>query len=258
MSSEEAATSEDLGPSEDVRLAAHVFVADINAPTLDDGDRHHLRRVLRIGAGETVTVADGAGRWRPCRLDGSAGGLAPVGDVQIVARESPMVTIAFAPTKGERPEWAVQKLTEIGVDRIIVFMAARSVVRWSGERAVGALARLNRVAHEAAMQSRRLWLPEVEFAESLAQAAGAQAAGAGADGVTDRAVGAAMAEFGGAPPSLDHPWLLVGPEGGWDQAEQEWDLPRISLGPRVLRAETATVAAATILCGLRSGLVRPG
>ena len=67
----------------------------------------------------------------------------------------------FAPVKGDRPEWTVQKLTELGVDRIVPLRAARSVVRWDGERGAAAVERLRRVAREAAMQSRRCRLPEV-------------------------------------------------------------------------------------------------
>lgn len=67
--------------------------------------------------------------------------------------------------------------------------------------------------------------------------------------------GAALAEPGGAPPSLDRPVVLVGPEGGWAEEELALDLPRVSLGPLVLRAETAAVAAGVLLTSLRHKLV---
>ncbi len=156
----------------------------------------------------------------------------------------PLVTVAFSPVKGDRPEWAVQKLTELGVDRIVPLAAARSVVRWTGDRGAAAVERWRRVAREAAMQSRRSWLPVVDPAVAF--------------GVASGWPGAALAVAGGDPPSLDHPVVLVGPEGGWDpSAELGAGLPTVGLGPNVLRTETAAVAAGTLLVALRSGLLAP-
>lgn len=224
------------------RAAAHAFVADLGDPVLDDDDRHHLERVLRLRPGQDVTVADGAGRWRRC-VWRPGGGLEPAGPV---AEEEPVapVTVAFALTKGERPEWVVQKLTEVGVDRIVPFRAARSVVRWDDAKAAAQAARWRRVAREAAMQSRRARLPEV-------------AAVAGFDEVVAAAGAAAtLAAPGGGPPTLAHPVVLVGPEGGWAEEEVACGLPAVGLGPTVLRAETAAVAAGVLLCGLRNGTIR--
>lgn len=228
--------------------SAHVFVADLAAPQLDADDRHHLGRVLRLRAGETVSASDGRGGWRPCTWAGDGGGdggggLAPAGEVERVAPPLPPITVAFAPVKGDRPEWVVQKLTEVGVDRIVVLATARSVVRWEGDRAAKHIERLGRVAREAAMQSRRVWLPQVEGVVAFGEAVGGG--------------GVALAEPGGAPPSLDRPVVLVGPEGGWSDDELAVDLPRVDLGPTVLRAETAAVAAGVLLSALRAGLVGP-
>lgn len=220
--------------------AAHAFVADLDAPELADDDRRHLERVLRLRPGEDVTVSDGAGRWRLCRF---ADPLEPVGGVVEDERLSPTVAVAVSLTKGERLDWAVQKLTEVGVDLIVPVAAARSVVRWDGERAPHHLARLRRIARQAAMQSRRTWLPTVDDLRSFAEAAAMP--------------GAALAAPGGAPPSLERPVVLVGPEGGWSDEEAAAGLPRVSLGPTVLRSETAAVAAATLLCALRAGLIGP-
>lgn len=224
--------------------SAHVFVADLDAPELDADDRHHLSRVLRLRAGETVSASDGQGAWRPCTWTGEGGGLVAAGEVARVAAPAPPVTVAFAPVKGDRPEWVVQKLTEVGVDRIVVLATARSVVRWEGERAAKQVGRLARVAREAAMQSRRVWLPEVAGVVPFAEAAGWGG-------------GLALAEPGGASPSLDRPVVLVGPEGGWSAEELAGGLARVNLGPTVLRAETAAVAAGVLLSALRAGLVGP-
>jgi 16S rRNA (uracil1498-N3)-methyltransferase len=222
--------------------AAHAFVADLDTPVLEPDDHHHLTRVLRLRVGDRVTVADGRGRWRPALVTAAAE-LEPVGPVEIDVAPEPAVTIAFALVKGERPEHVVQKLTEVGVDRIVPFAAERSVVRWDAERAERNVARLRRVAREAAMQCRRAWLPVVDAPVAFATAAALP--------------GAALADVGGSVPDLDHPVLLAGPEGGWSPAERAVGLPTIELGPHVLRADTAAVVAGTLLVAIRSQLVRP-
>jgi len=225
-------------------VRAHAFVADLARPELDAGDRHHLERVLRLRAGDVVTVGDGAGGWRRCRF-GPA--LEPVGDITVDARPGPEVTVAFALVKGERPEWAVQKLTELGVDRIVAFAAARSVVRWEADKATRATERLRRVAREAAMQCRRTWLPVVETPTTFTEVAGRP--------------GAALTDEHGDPPWLAPGPVLVGPEGGWAPeelsvtGESGRPLPRMALGPHVLRSETAAVTAAALLGAIRSGTV---
>jgi len=217
---------------------AHVFVADLEAPELAPDDRHHLERVLRLRPGDELTVADGAGRWRRCRF-GPA--LEADGDVEVEVPPAPAITLAFALTKGERPEWTVQKLTEVGVDRIVPFVSARSIVRWDEAKAERNAERLRRVAREAAMQSRRAFLPVVEDVAEFA------------DVVTR--TGAALAAPDGRPPDLARACLLVGPEGGWTDEELALAPVRVALGPTVLRAETAAVAGAVLLAGLRAGLV---
>jgi 16S rRNA (uracil1498-N3)-methyltransferase len=223
---------------------AHVFVEDIERPEIDVADRHHLERVLRLRAGEAITVSDGEGGWRQCRYAGS-GRLEAAGDVERRPAPSPVVTVGFALTKGDRPEWVVQKLTEAGVDRIIPLVAARAVVPWDEEKGDRRLTRLRMIARAAAMQSRRAWLPAVndvlDFEAAVAVLGSA----------------AALAQPGGAPPTLSRPATLVGPEGGWSDEELAFGLPRVSLGPNVLRAETAALAAGLLLCALRARIVAP-
>ena len=196
--------------------------------------------MLRLRPGDEITVSDGAGGRLRCRF-GPA--LEPMGEVERAPRPAPEVTVAFAMVKGERPEWAVQKLTEIGVDRIVPILTARSVVRWPpGEGAQ--VARLRRVSREAAVQSRRVWLPLVEGVTAVEAVVGRP--------------GAALAQAGGRPPALDRPTLLVGPEGGWDDAELAGAPALVGLGPSVLRTETAATVAGALLCALRAGVITPG
>jgi len=222
--------------------AAHVFVDDIGVPVVADDDLHHLRRVLRLRSGERVTAADGRGGWRHCRFV-DTGRLEPDGEPKALTRPLPAITIGFALTKGDRPEWVVQKLTEVGVDRIMPFVAARTVVRWDAAKAGHQVQRLRAVARAAAMQSRRAWLPVVE--EVLAFEGAVAAMG----------TGAALAHPGGRPPALDRPAVLVGPEGGFAETELGLGLATVDLGPTVLRAETAAVACGVLLCSLRAGVV---
>ncbi len=236
-----------------VDAAAQVFVDDLDDLAVEAEDRRHLLDVLRLRPGEVVVACDGRGRWRPCHLapatlrgDTTPTLLEPVGPVSTSPPAVPAVTVAFVPVKGDKPEWAVQKLTELGVDRIVVLGSVRSVVRWEGDRQVRALERLRRVARHAAAQSRRAYLPEIS----------------GVTGLDDLAallspVPLALAHPGGSPPTTALPAVAVGPEGGWDPSETGPDRPLVGLGPHVLRAETATVAAGLLLCALRSGLVAP-
>ena len=219
------------------------FVADIAAPALGDRDVHHLVRVLRQRVGDPLTVADGSGRWRTARLDpstpSSLGELGPVSELSDVA---PALAIGFALVKGDKPELIVQKLTELGVDRIVPFRAYRSVVRWDDAKAAKAVERLRAVARAAAMQCHRPRLPVVSDVAEL-------------DDLV--AEGAALADRAGAAPSLGMPFVLVGPEGGWSAAEAAVPAPRVKLGGHVLRAETAALAAGVILTSLRVGIMGP-
>ena len=138
--------------------AAHVFVESLATPELGADDEHHLRRVLRIRDSDVVTVSNGVGTWVTARL--TAGGLVVDSEPTDVARPRPSVVISAIP-KGDRPEWMVQKLTEMGATAIGFMDCARSVVRWDPARANRQLDRLRRIAREAAMQSRRIWLPEL-------------------------------------------------------------------------------------------------
>ncbi len=220
--------------------AAHVVVDDVAAPTLDDDAAHHLFRVRRLTAGTACTVTDGEGRWRPCRLT-QEHGLEVDGAVVAVPRPTPSITIAFALTKADKPEVVVQKLTELGVDRIVPFRADHSVVRWDDRKAAAQHARWEAIARGAVEQSRGVWLPTV-------------------DAVTDvdavAALGAARLDRGGSPPSLGQSVVAVGPEGGWSAPERDRLPSVVEVAANVLRAETAALTAGGILCALRSGLVR--
>ncbi|MDA8061458.1 MAG: 16S rRNA (uracil(1498)-N(3))-methyltransferase [Actinomycetota bacterium] len=229
---------------------------DLGAPTLGGADLHHLQRALRLRPGELVGASDGEGGWRLCRFAG-AGELDAEGPLEVEAAPRPRVTVGLAVPKGERADWAVQKLTEVGVDRIVPLVADRGVVRPDAERTGRLLARWGAVARSAAMQSRRLWLPEIGEPESVVGMLAGTGGSARHGASPAPAPVVALAEAGGAPPDLDRPTILVGPEGGWSDAERSGATALVGLGPTVLRTETAAVVAGSLLVALRSGVVAP-
>jgi 16S rRNA (uracil1498-N3)-methyltransferase len=207
------------------RSAAHVLVDDVRVPVLDDRADHHVHRVLRVRDGEVVSVTDGAGSWRLCRS--VRGVLVPESDVSF-EELGDGVTIGFAVPKQDRPEWIVQKLTELGIARIVVLHADRSVVRWDAQRAEKHLDKLRRVAIEAAQQSRRVWLPVVE----------------GPIAADELLPLAAVAEPGGRSIEPADRVFAVGPEGGWSDRELAVARDVVSLGDTILRVETAALTIA--------------
>lgn len=222
-----------------------VFVDDLDAPRLTDDDAHHFRRVLRVRDDDVITIADGHGVWRSARF--AAGAPVPIGDVTIEPDAEPPITIAFAIVKGDKPETVVQKLTELGADRIVPFVAARSVVRWDDDKAQRNVTRLRKVVREAAMQCRRARLPRVEPMVSFSDLAR-----------DEHAAGSlALADFEGVAPTLAHATIAIGPEGGWTDDERAAVPTKVALSPHVLRAETAAITACALLAAQRAALV-PG
>lgn len=227
-------------PDDGIRRRPLAFVTDLDAPELAEDDHHHLTRALRLRPGHELTLADGTGRWRLARLDRHP---EPIGPVHHAGPAPDGPVVAFTPVKGERSEWVVQKLTELAVPRLLVLEAERSVVRWDAGRGARQREKWARTAREAAMQSRRLWLPVIEgpvpAIEVLAR------------------TGMAAAEPGGRPPAAGDAGLAVGPEGGWSDEELAAARDRVVLPGGILRAETAAVVAGALLVGLRDGVIGP-
>lgn len=228
---------------EELRHHPLVFVDDLDFPEVSEADRHHLGRVLRRRDGDTICLSDGQGRWRTAAFGAQLGALT---DVREVPPPAPAICIGVVVPKGERPDLLVQKLTEVGVDRIVLLQSERSVVRWQGSEVARRLDRLRRIAREAAMQSRQLRLPVIDGVDTV---------GGFVDAGSSVGAGVALAEPGGAPLSLDHTWIAIGPEGGWSAGELASSDGRVGLGPSILRVETAAIATGAVLCGLRAGWV---
>jgi 16S rRNA (uracil1498-N3)-methyltransferase len=230
--------------------AAHAFVDSLGETVeIVGADGHHLQRVRRLRVGEHMTVADGHGVWRRYDIESIASGRLGLGarsgrfvEPEIV----PRVVLALALTKGAALDHVVARCTELGVARMIPLRTRRCVVRWTSAQAEQAVERLRFTARQAAAQSRRARLPEISAVADLASIANQP--------------GIVVADPRGIPVSMLPPpargsgvadeWIVVvGPEGGLDPAELE-SMPRaarICLGPHILRAETAPIAAAVLL-----------
>jgi 16S rRNA (uracil1498-N3)-methyltransferase len=208
-----------------------------------------------VRAGERVDLTDGAGSVAECVVTATGPDWL---DLEVQQRRfvdppAPRLVVVQALAKGDRGERAVEAMTEVGVDEIVPWAAARSVVEWRGERGARSLERWRSTAREAAKQSRRAWLPAV--AESSSTDAVAERVGAAALGVV---------LHGDAPtplqaldlPSAGEVVVVVGPEGGIPDDElavlAAAGAIACRLGPTVLRTSTAGVAAAAILLA-RSG-----
>ncbi|MGN6723334.1 MAG: 16S rRNA (uracil(1498)-N(3))-methyltransferase [Marmoricola sp.] len=214
--------------------------------TLTGDEGRHAAVVRRIRSGEQIEVVDGAGIRLTCEVeDVTKTSLhARVLAVRHESRRAPRITVVQAIPKGDRAELAVEVLTEIGVDTIVPWAAARSVGVWRGERAAKSLAKWRSAAREAAKQSRRAWFPEVtEMATTADVVALLQAADSALVLHEDASVPITPIE------EATNVVLVVGPEGGIAPEELEAfaHAQAVRLGPTVLRTSTAGVAAVAAL-----------
>jgi 16S rRNA (uracil1498-N3)-methyltransferase len=222
---------------------------------LSGAEGRHAAAVRRLQPGERADVGDGAGLVAECVVTAQSGhGLElAVRARREVPRPEPLITVVQAIPKGDRGELAVEEMTEVGVDRIMPWAAARCVPVWRAERGARSLARWRVTAREAAKQSRRAWIPEVTEPVSVP----------GVAQMITKAACAIVLEPGAAQ-SLGHLSLpesgdlvvIVGPEGGITDEEnaafRTAGATPCSLGPTVLRTSTAGPVAAAVLLS-RSG-----
>jgi 16S rRNA (uracil1498-N3)-methyltransferase len=207
-------------------------------------DAKHLSRVLRVEVGHQYEISDNSQKY-----------LAQVSEAhkeavrfEILERlpaepETPEIHLLVALIKFEHFEWGIEKATELGVTRITPIQTART--EQGIERAVDKrLERWRRIAQESSQQCRRAFLPEIEpyrrFRDVVKDSAGVL--------LDESRDGTALRDI----PVSDTPiGVLIGPEGGWTEDERSLAISNqwtpVSLGPRILRAETAWIAALAIL-----------
>jgi 16S rRNA (uracil1498-N3)-methyltransferase len=232
-----------------------VFLSDAVAGTtvgntlvLDGDEGRHAATVMRLRVGEHLVLTDGAGTSATCVVTEAAKAALTLSVTAVAHAErvAPHVTVVQAIPKGDRGELAVELLTEIDVDRIVPWAAARSVAVWRGDRAAKSLAKWRAAARTASKQARRSWLPEVTALAST-------------DDVVrmlgEADLGVVLHE------DADLPWrdltldgvatvvVVVGPEGGLTDEELEAFSAAavVRLGASVLRTSTAGVAAVAAL-----------
>jgi 16S rRNA (uracil1498-N3)-methyltransferase len=220
----------------------------------------HLRDVLRLREGDEVSVFDGEGKEYSCRIEKTGrakqpAGLIVIGEAEPPAPESPLdLTLAIALLKGEKFDLVVQKATELGVKKIVPLNTVRAGVKIKKpDEASKKLERWRRVALEAVKQSGRAKIPEiaapVEFSEFIRDNDGVVLFFSERDGKSlDDAKVAGM----------DKITAVIGPEGGWDDGELALAGERgariVTLGGRILRAETAGIAVTALLQNLYGDL----
>ena len=227
-------------------MTAHFFVApsdvDGETATLDEDDTHHLATVLRARPGLPASVADGSGTVWTGAFAGLHDGRAQIRleSAVTVADDRPRITVVHALPKQRKLDEVVQRLTELGVDRIVPVTSARSQVEFDDRRAAKAVARWRAIATAAAKQSRRTRLPVIDDIGTWDAAFGGVASGVVAWEESDRGLRSVLDGVGAA----DDLVVGIGPEGGLDAEEVvRTGLPHASLGRTVLRTETAAIVA---------------
>lgn len=202
----------------------------------------HALRALRLTPGDAVELFDDAGRTAQAVLLDEMGNLR-VDSIQTPAESARTLVIASALPKGPRADWMIEKISELGCAQFIPLQTRRSVVHPAGE---GKLDRWERIARESAKQSRRTGVMRIDplcpLPELLKKWTGA--------GVFFTTSPACNPVHPSQLPKTGQFLIAIGPEGGWDDSEEQLMLQRgwipASLGETILRVETAAVAAAAI------------
>jgi 16S rRNA (uracil1498-N3)-methyltransferase len=218
---------------------------------LQSREARYILTVLRLGPGDEVTVFDGAGNEYRTELteDYESGMYLAIQEGARPERESPLqITLGQALLKGERMKFVIQKATELGAARIIPLITARTIPLVEGERESLRIERWQRIAQEAAKQSGRAIVPQIEaiheLAEFLAQGTGMRLMLWEGEPAPLREVVKNIDAQAGIT-------LLIGPEGGFSEEEvtaaQAQGFLVAGLGQRVLRAETATLSVLSII-----------
>ena len=234
-------------------MALHFLVDDVplDAPVgaeivITGAEAHHAAAVRRVRVGEEVTVGDGRGLW----LEAVVTDVAPKRVVAAVTAltshpaAAPRLVLVQALAKGDRDELAIQAATELGVDEIVPWQAARSVSRWDQAKAAKGVARWQTIVREAAKQAHRAWVPVVSAPVSTGQLA---ARAASRMLVLEPTASVPLSGVALAPDDARDLVLVVGPEGGITDAELDAltaaGALTVRLGPSVLRTSTAAAVA---------------
>lgn len=223
----------------------------------DPGEARHIERVLRLGAGDIVTVFDGSGVEFQVRLNGD-GDHRLTGEVigkEVKDRETAVsLYLVQGLSKGDKMDTIIQKAVEIGIKGVYPLACERSVVRLEGDKAGKRVERWQEIAVEACKQCRRNVVPEIktitEFARLWPEIDGPKTIMLYENEEAFK-LGDYLKQLEGHPNTEREIFLLVGPEGGFSPEEvtqaRKYGCSTVTLGPRILRTETAGIAAASII-----------
>ena len=215
---------------------------------------HHLRDSLRVRPGDSLSLNDGCGtryRVEVTRVTSQVIVSHIIDRLTEPAPKTSPIVLGQSLIKGDKMDWVIQKATELGVARVALIHSTHSVIKPSPERLEHQRSRWERIARDAAQQSEQWTIPTiadpVDLAEICRQYASAPLKGI----LVERSNGPSLSAIP-LPSGRQRPIvLLIGPEGGWAPEEQrlaqEQGFLPLALGPRILRAETAAIAALSIL-----------
>ncbi|MFO0707282.1 MAG: 16S rRNA (uracil(1498)-N(3))-methyltransferase [Nitrospira sp.] len=214
----------------------------------------HLRDSLRIEVGETLWFGDGQGtRYRAAITDISKRSVSAriLETIREPARHTPRVILGQSLLKGEKMDWVVQKATELGVDELVPIESRHSVVQLKADRVDHQLARWQRIAFEAAQQSEQWRVPTIALPQSLHQFLAGHTTCRTNLILAERRDGRSLQTVALPSSADDGVTIVIGPEGGWSQDElmhaDQAGMNSITLGPMILRAETAAITALAIV-----------
>jgi 16S rRNA (uracil1498-N3)-methyltransferase len=228
----------------------------ITPPTIHiTGDLlHHLRDSLRLRPGDSLALNDGCGtryRVEVTHVTSRAINSRIIDRQTEPARQTSPIILGQSLIKGDKMDWVIQKATELGVAAIVPIHSIHSVIKPNPQRLEHQRPRWERIARDAAQQSERWTIPTIADPVDLAGIC-RQYASAPLKGIlVERSSGPSLATISLPLNRQDPIVLLIGPEGGWAKEEQrlaqEQGFVPLALGPRILRAETAAIAALSIL-----------
>ncbi len=214
----------------------------------------HLRDSLRVEVGEEIIFADGQGaRYRTEITHSSKQGLTGriLETFHEPAKQAPSLVLGQALLKGEKMDWVIQKATELGVSQIIPLQSRNTIVQLRPERVEGQLARWQRIALEAAQQSEQWRVPTIAQPQSMRDFCTTPSGESVRLLLAERREGQSLLAVLLPTAATAAIVALIGPEGGWTEEEmnqaEEAGCQPITLGQRILRAETAAIVTVGIL-----------
>jgi len=230
------------------RIYTHASLQSLQLVTLEEKPSHHLSKVLRLKAGARVVLFNGNGHDYHGHIDSvdKKSVSVRIDEQQLVENESPLkIHLGIAVSRGDRMDWIIQKATELGVDQITPLLSERTEVKFKGDRGEKKQLHWQQIAISACEQSGRAQLPTINPLQVLAEWT-----------LTTKATRKFVLHHRtdlqlDSHESVTSVCLLIGPEGGLSDDEirraEARQFGALQLGPRVLRTETAPLAAMSIL-----------